>query len=182
MKQDSSMMRSLTVFYGVVFFVTSVFSDFTALQKNYDASLEHIGQVHHAGLAQYQQHYLATLKRIEGLMQQRGALDELMVVRKEISRFKASQTVPAKPPANTPGLMAKAQRGYRNAAGSREKETIRKTQALMGHYLVHLAALEKKLVQAGQIDAAVIVDREEKKIKRAYVQPPILPALTRRIP
>jgi hypothetical protein len=99
--------------------------------------------------------YLADLQELELALRTEGNLEAVLVCRKEIERYRSTRAVPDRPPEDVSLEMRKVHYRYHRTVLSAALARDQRIAALLNRYRQALEALQKKQVQALQVDAAV---------------------------
>lgn len=133
----------------------------------YDQEAGKIRTEANAKYAALNQQYLRSLETLDAQFKQAGELESLLVVRKELERFKKSEALPDTALVSAPAHLATAQRAYVDAKNTLRRDRDIRLAKLTRAYLDQLAQLKKHLTQQDRIADALTVQREEDSVRTA---------------
>ena len=113
--------------------------------------------------------YNDALKSALAIVQQKGDLDATLALKAEIKRFAAERDLPRQPASASE--VARLQGVYRRNLRNIELDEAKQIVELTHKYDAALLSMEKRLVTANRVDAAVNVreERESRKAAQVYV-------------
>jgi hypothetical protein len=143
------------------------------LREIYDTETVKIGEGFMQCLSNVRSKYGTTLEAKRVVLQKDGDLQNLVTVTNEIRRFAVKQMLPPKADATLPAFIVSL--GNQYWAEYESYEAIRRDRmaGLQVRYTNRLAALVKALTQEGEIDAALALQEEIKRIASAMPPPPV---------
>lgn len=109
--------------------------------------------------------YTTTLKTLLRAHQERGELEPLLAVKSESERFEKERSVTGDNVVLFPGELTDAQRRYLTTAGQIRKDRQLKVARAVRAYLDDLEPAKRSLTKIGEIEAAVAVNDEIKRVK-----------------
>jgi hypothetical protein len=125
------------------------------LKEPYDAATGKIRAEVDTKMQALNQQYLRNLEALDAQYKKAGELDTLLIVRKEMTRFKASETVADEDVVTTPAALAAQQRSYTTTKLSLRRDRDTRIAKLARTYLDQLDQLKKTLTQRDKITEAL---------------------------
>lgn len=111
----------------------------------------------------YRQTLETSLKRVAGT----GLLDEALAMKNEITRFSASNTVPAVDEASVTAEVARVRKAWRTESERIEKQRAIDRKPVLAAYLERLRLLEVELTKALKLDEATAVRAKREALMAA---------------
>ena len=139
-------------------------ADLKSLRAIYDKSSEKMTGDHAVALEDLKTRYETSLKNLSEKYRRAGNLDMLLEVRKEMKRFEEDRSVPAESPATIPDSVRKTQITYKDYLKRARTDHATRMIGLMDRYARRLQELVVELTKQAQIDDAIRVRDEIKKI------------------
>ena len=126
-------------------------------RDTYETELDRIEKDSAETAAALPVNYRSSLGKLEERLQRDADLDGLLVVRKEVDRFKKEENVPEEAFVDAPAALRELQESYRAAQWRVELDKARRAGALTDKYIAALQRMQDDLTRSGQIESAVTV-------------------------
>jgi hypothetical protein len=139
--------------------------DLKALQDTYSKAIQKVEGDSASAAQSLPASYVNELQKLQQSTQKAGDLDGLTAANHELERFKTEQTVPDQPDASAPDALKKLQTQYKTAVAKNDLEKSKKIVSITKQYLENLTALQTSLTKSGNLNEALNVNAEIKRVK-----------------
>jgi hypothetical protein len=139
--------------------------DLKALQDAYSKAIQKVEGDSASAAQSLPATYLNELQKLQQSAQKAGDLDGLTAANRELERFKTEQKVPDQPDASAPDVLKKLQTQYKAAVAKSDLEKNKKIVSITKQYLENLNSLQTSLTKSGNVNEALNVNAEIKRVK-----------------
>ncbi len=108
--------------------------------------------------------YSQQLSQLKDRSRQQGDLESVLVFSNELTRFSAEMTVPEEGGAQKNSTLAALRSSYRKHVAAADESRMRRQAALAQRYMVLLNSLKKRVMQQDDVDQALRLSSEIKRI------------------
>lgn len=140
-------------------------SDLDRVRTIYENNLKKIQTEHRTKIATAPQQYLNALRAVNRRYQASGALEPLMLVKQERTRFEKEKAVPSPANPELPEDVQRIQRAYVKNLGVADTERMKTLVTLTDRYLTYLDRSMRALTKNGSFDQALAVKKEISAVK-----------------
>jgi hypothetical protein len=139
--------------------------DLKALQDTYSKAIQKTEGDSASAAQSLPANYIKELQKLQQTAQKAGDLDGFTAANHELERFKTEQTVPDQPDASAPDALKKLQTQYKTAVAKNDLDKNRKIVSITKQYLENLTSLQTGLTKSGNVNEALSVNAEIKRVK-----------------
>ncbi len=139
--------------------------DIAKWKKTYTDAMARIEADYQAGTKNIPKEYAQALTGLRKKTQAAGNLDELLAVKGELERYLKQGTLPEQTMASQPRELVAIQEKFIAAGSEYEAAKCKQIVELTDRYVGSLKPLKTQLTKKGEIDAALAVDAEIKRVE-----------------